>query len=171
MKLEYYLFALFVFALLCVLIVIYRRLILPTKKQAVETDATKEKEERLFRLYQNIEEMMDNFEGYIEQSKEQQEQDKAQISGQLEQVRELCRRVEDAGARLSSAAAQHKTETALAKPAVPAAEGGRPGRQDAVKELLAKGMAVEQIAQAMDVSINEIKLIVYGLTAKGLDHS
>ena len=171
MKLEYYLFALFVFALLCVLIVIYRRLILPTKKQAVETDATKEKEERLFRLYQNIEEMMDNFEGYIEQSKEQQEQDKAQIAGQLEQVRELCRRVEDAGARLSSAAAQHKTEAALAKPAVPAAEGGRPGRQDAVKELLAKGMAVEQIAQAMDVSINEIKLIVYGLTAKGLDHS
>ena len=171
MKLEYYLFALFVFALLCVLIVIYRRLMLPTKKQAAETDATKEKEERLFRLYQNIEEMMDNFEGYIEQSKEQLEQDKAQIAGQLDQVRELCRRVEEAGARLSSAAAQHKTETALAKPAVPTAEGGRPGRQDAVKELLAKGMAVEQIAQAMDVSINEIKLIVYGLTAKGLDHS
>jgi hypothetical protein len=166
MPFEYFLFAFFVFVLAAVLIVLYRQLGAPQRKaqadEAARSQGERERQERLFRLYQNIEEMMDSFEGYLEQSREQMQAEHARMEEQIAEVRALCDRAEALGERLDHAEAQGSAAQAHAAAAEP--EGQR--RADTVRTMLDQGKTPEQIARAMDVSINEIKLIVYGLSQK-----
>ena len=173
---EFYLFALFVFALLLVLLLLYWRLIVIPRGRKPKNDDVlekeREKEERLFRLYQNIEEMMDNFEGYIEDTREQMESLKAESARQADKAAELLRRVETTEAKAIAAVAalrpkerpepSHSDQEAVAKPQ----DGKRGAKQDAIRDLLNKGMTVEQIAQKLELSINEVRLVVYGLMSK-----
>ena len=177
MGVEHYIFAAFIFLLLCALLFLYRRfVVLPKGKKAdAETEAQgKEKEERLFRLYQNIEEMMDNFEGYIEDTREQMDSMKGQMERQQSAIEELIRRAEATEARAQStldgmhAADRHQPKAELNQQVQEKypVEPGRKGKQDAVRDLLNKGMTVEQIAQKLELSINEVKLVVYGMMSK-----
>jgi hypothetical protein len=174
---EVYLFAIFVFVLLCILLVLYRYMIIGakqklTKESEEETAAKKEREERLFRLYQNMEEMMDNFEAYIEETRESVEAAKAEMRQQAQTIGDLIARGEATEMNARSAAAMLRNADKPAEPkrdaaSIPAEEGGRRlTRQDAIRELLAKGLTVEQIAQRLELSINEVRLVVYGLMAK-----
>ena len=159
---EPYIYALFVFALLCVLVVLYRRAGSPGKRAQAEQEAERAKQERLFKLYQNIEEMMDSFEGYLEQSREQMQSERARLDEQLATVEALCQRAEAVRERMEhTERVEHAEHTQS-----PVVEAGRGGRHDVVRVMLDQGMTPEQIARAMDVSINEIKLIVYGLNKK-----
>lgn len=182
---EIYIYSIFVFILICVLLLIYRGLILlPKNRKAAaaeeESANDKEKEERLFRLYQNIEEMMDNFEAYIEETREQFEAAKADMQQQAAVINDLIKRVEATEANAKAAVAvmhsaerlaEQKKEPQAAAGGVPADEPGRrASRPDAVRELLAKGLTVEQIAQKLELSINEVRLVVYGLMAKNTGH-
>lgn len=183
MGVEYYVFAVFVFLLLCALVfLIWRFILLPRgrKSTAEAAEQGREKEERLFRLYQNIEEMMDNFEGYLEDTREHMETVKAEASRQQQAIEELIHRAEATEARTLAALEtlrvqdRHgvRQEPQGPAPEKPAAEPGRKGRQgkrDAVRELLSKGMTVEQIAQKLELSINEVKLVVYGMMSKPAD--
>jgi DNA-binding CsgD family transcriptional regulator len=178
MKPEYYLFTVFVFALLCVLLFLYRRfVVLPKGKKPTGEEAAqeREKEERLFRLYQNMEEMMDNFEGYIEDTRDQMDAMRAEMRQQQQQVEELVRKAEATEAKAIAAieALRVRERHEPRQDAQPKAQdkpaGGRRGRQDAVQELLGKGMTVEQIAQKLEMSINEVKLVVYGMMSKTAD--
>jgi hypothetical protein len=184
---EIYVFSIFVFVLLCALLFIYRRFIAQPKGRksppagGEEGDAStdKEREERLFKLYQNMEDMMDNFEAYIEDTRDQMESVKRQMQQQADGMADMLKRVEaaEAGARSVLAALRAGDKPEPRKEAVPvdkteappAAKGRRNGRNDAVKELLEKGMTVEQIAQQLELSINEVRLIVYGLMTKNVE--
>ncbi len=159
---EPYIYALFIFGLLCVLVVLYRRAGSTGRRAQAEQDTERAKQERLFKLYQNIEDMMDSFEGYLEQSREQMQSERARMDEQLAAVEALCQRAEAVRERLERAEREEQAERA--QNAV--AEAGRSGRHDIVRTMLDQGMTPEEIARAMDVSINEIKLIVYGLTKK-----
>lgn len=163
---EYYFFAFFMFLLIGVLIVLYRLLGAPQRRFQADQDAREQAErarqERLFKLYQNIEEMMDNFEGYLEQSREQMQAEHARMDEQIAQVRVLCDRAQQVSDRLDQAERQELDEHAQN----PAAETEGQRRSETVRTMLDQGMAPEQIAKAMDVSINEIKLIAYGLARK-----
>lgn len=174
MGFEPYLFAAFIFVLICVLLFLYRRFILlPKGKQsAAETDEQgREKEARLFRLYQNIEEMMDNFEGYIEDTRDHMESVKEDIARQQQKLEELQHRVEATEARTLAALEALRVQDRHQKPEPqaqekPVVDPGKKGRQDAVREWMAKGLTVEQIAQKLELSINEVKLVVYGMMSK-----
>lgn len=177
MKPEYYLFAFYIFVLISLLLLIVLRIVSAQKgrRAATEEEAgrEKEKEERLFRLYQNIEEMMDNFEGYIEDTRAQMETMKTEIQQQAASMNELLARVEstEASARTAVAAIKipEKREPGneSRKDAKPAEEPAKRGtHQEAVRELLSKGQTVEQIARKLELSINEVRLIVYGLMTK-----
>lgn len=177
---EVYLFAIFVFVLLCVLLILYRFMIIGAKQKLTkESDedaaAKKEKEERLFRLYQNMEEMMDNFEAYIEETRESVEAAKADMRRQAQTISDLIARAEatEMNARNATAMLRHtdkpaepKKEAVAAAPAAAEEGSRRATKQDAIRELLAKGLTVEQIAQRLELSINEVRLVVYGLMAK-----
>jgi predicted transposase/invertase (TIGR01784 family) len=180
MKPEYYLFTFFVFALICVLLIIYWRVVLVQKgkraeAQNEEVGKEREKEERLFRLYQNMEEMMDNFEAYIEDTRDQVEAVKPQMQQQADKINDLLRRVEatEASAR-SAVAALHAPEKTEQKKEPEVANNGKPAeepprrnsKQEAIRELLSKGFTVELIAQKLELSINEVKLVVYGMMSK-----
>lgn len=164
---QYYFLALFLFLLVGVLIVLYRLLGTPQRHfqadQEAREQAERSRQERLFRLYQNIEEMMDSFEGYLEQSREQMQAERAQMDEQIAQVRALCERAEAVGVRLDRAERQEPREQIIPSPPIET-EGQR--RTEVVHTMLDQGMTPEQIARAMDISINEIKLIAYGLTKK-----
>lgn len=159
-----YLYAFYIFVLVGLLIVLYRFLGAPQRRSRADQDARDQadhaRQERLFKLYQNIEDMMDNFEGYLEQSREQMQSDRAQMEEQIAQVRALCERAEAVGGRLDRAV--HR-ENEQQMPAT-VTEGQR--RNQVVRTMLDQGMTTEEIARAMDVSINEIKLIAYGLARK-----
>jgi predicted transposase YdaD len=180
---DYYVFTLFVFILLCALLYIYKRFIAqPRGKQATGAGSEdgKDKEERLFKLYQNMEEMMDNFEAYMEDTREQVESVKRQLLEQAEGINGMLKRVEaaEAGARAAMASMraadkpEPRGEPAPARSAERAAPAGSPrrgGKQEAVQDLLGKGMTVEQIAQKLELSINEVRLIVYGLMTRNAE--
>jgi hypothetical protein len=175
---QYYLFALYLFVLIAILILLVWRIVSAQKgKRSVsdeEATLEKEKEERLFRLYQNIEEMMDNFESYIEDTRAQMETMKGEIQQQAGSINGLLNRVEatEASARAAVAALRttEKPDDKHDSPQAGAAPQEEPTkmktRQDTVRELLGKGNTVEQIAQKLELSINEVRLIVYGLMTK-----
>jgi hypothetical protein len=183
---EIYIFAIFVFILLCALLFIYKRYISQPKGKKTPPaegeggEAARGREERLFKLYQNMEDMMDGFEAYIEDTRDQMESVKRQMQQQSDGLGEMLKRVEaaEAGARAALAAMragdrpETKKEAAPAvevKPAATPAGGKRSSHHDAVKELLGRGMTVEQIAQKLELSINEVRLIVYGLMTKNAE--
>jgi hypothetical protein len=65
MDLTYYVFAFYVFLLLCAAIWFYNRVAGSRKAGG----AGEEKERQLFKLYQNIEDMLSGFEEYVQESK------------------------------------------------------------------------------------------------------
>lgn len=161
---EHYLFVFYVFVMAGILIVLFRFLGAPQRRARTEQEARDQAErarqERLFKLYQNIEDMMDNFEGYLEQSREQMQAERGQMDEQIAQVRALCDRAEAMGQRLDHAEHREAEQQVRAT----ATEGQR--RNEVVRAMLDHGKTPEEIAQAMDASINEIKLIAYGLARK-----
>ena len=66
MDITHYSFAFFVFVLACLLIWFYRRVSRGGKKN---DQGSYEREQRLFRLYQNVEDMLNSFEEYAEAAK------------------------------------------------------------------------------------------------------
>ncbi len=180
MGFEPYIFAAFIFLLICVLLFLYRRFIVLPKGKRLSDDAEaqgREKEERLFRLYQNIEEMMDNFEGYLEDTRGQMELVKAEMGRQQREIGELIERAEAIEARALSAidttsAAERRAARQGAQQGIEPEKqvvSGKKGKQDAVREQLNKGLTVEQIAQKLGLSINEVKLVVYGMMSKPVE--
>lgn len=188
MKPEYYLYALYivvlVLALSVALIALYRRFSGVSTKQkrldeelrAQERAREKAKEERLFRLYQNIEEMMDGFESYVQETKESFAAEKAEMDQRMQRLTEVAQRTETAQARAIAGAATPTNVRPLqaVPPQAPAREPvvlpvdnrHKNTRREAVSNLLVKGYTVEQIAQTLDISINEVRLVVYGLSAR-----
>jgi hypothetical protein len=179
---EIYVFVVFIFILICALLYIYKRFIAqPRGKQTTGAGSEdgNEKEERIFKLYQNMEEMMDNFEAYMEDTREQVESVKRQLMEQADGINGMLMRVEaaEAGARAAMASMRaadkpepHGEPARSADRTAPAGPTKRGSRQDAVQEFLGKGMTVEQIAQKLELSINEVRLIVYGLMTRNAEN-
>ena len=179
----YYLFAFFVFILVCALLFIYKRFIAqPRAKSPVapgEENAA-EKDERIFKFYQILDEMMNNLETYNADARELVESVKRQMQQQSDGINELTKWAEatEAGARAAVAALkacekpkQKKEEETVTNSNPPSEAVKRNTKHEDVKELLGNGLTVEQIAQKLELSINEVRLIVYGLMTKNIENS
>jgi len=85
MKLEYYLFAFFIFCLLCMLVTLCRVLFSDVKRQRKLLD---EKEGKLLRLYSGLEDAMEEFNDAVEATKAEWESQRKLLQSMIEQVKE-----------------------------------------------------------------------------------
>ncbi len=76
-------FAFFIFVLVCLVILLYAKMARPSKTR---DDAASDKEKRLFKLYQNLEDMMNSIEEYVEEAKKEIAQDKERISSLVDEA-------------------------------------------------------------------------------------
>ncbi len=85
-----YAFITYIFILLCVGMWLFGKFIRPVnKKNSVKNNADYEKEQKLFNLYQNIEDMLAGFEEFAEESREEINKNKTEIAGMIEQVKNI----------------------------------------------------------------------------------
>lgn len=90
MGMEFYAFATYVFVLVCLGMWLFFRLYKRTAKKAKEKDKSSyDKEQRLFTLYQNIEDLLASFEEYVEESKSEAQGATDEIKKLLEEAKRI----------------------------------------------------------------------------------
>jgi len=181
MDITHYTFTLYVFLLVCAAIWLFGRVMRKSKK---EDKNGYEKEQRLFKLYQNVEDMLGMFEEYAEEAKKE-------IEAKLKEAREL---LESAGAqrggegggaeragRPRKASAEAERSGRPRKASAEAERAGRPRKasaeadlkkvlkiaeavklkpEDRIPEMLARGMDKNDIARELGLSVREVSLIM-----------
>ncbi len=188
MILDYYVFAAYVFLLVCAAIWLLGRLLKKSKKGDGEQHTSYEKEQKLFTLYQNVEDMLSSFEEYVEEAKGEANQSLAKMQDMLQETRSLAAQLKAAQSSIPISVknpvasetpqkADIKEETSSqselaqsihALKATPAAPQSVPLRQAAVRkssttsnkvsELYARGMAQNEIARRLGISVREVTL-------------
>jgi hypothetical protein len=146
MDITYYTFAFFVFILLSVLIWFYGRV---TRKKADPGSA--EKEQRLFRLYQNIEDMMGSFEEYAESAKKE-------IDEGLEKLKAIAGETKS----VTVQPLPFKQPELVPRPEKTAAlpDESRLRTEDRISLLMQRGLSKGEIAKELGLSIREVSLIM-----------
>lgn len=164
MDLTYYTFSFYVFLLACALIWFYGRVIRKAKK---EDKSSYEKEQRLFKMYQNVEDMLNMFEEYSESAK-------SEISKSLEQARSLIENTKkppekrDKPVEHISVPASVPPETSGVteiikenkKPAKSPEKSNDMKAGDMIPLLLSRGMNKSEIAKELGLSVREVSLIL-----------
>lgn len=151
MDITHYTFAFFVFVLVCITIWFYSRLVSKKKSESNEH----QKEQRIYKLYQNVEDMMTGFEEYVEEVK-------AELDSKIS---EITSKVEDADVKQSvldvileeekpfeiseEVKEQPRNEPKLKENA-----------REMVEELLEKGVELDEIAKKLEMSRRELSLMM-----------
>jgi hypothetical protein len=86
---SYYVFAAYVFLLICAVIWLLGRVLKKSKKASGTQQTNHEKEQKLFSLYQNVEDMLSSFEEYVEEAKSDTDKSMAKMQEMLEETRSL----------------------------------------------------------------------------------
>lgn len=170
MNLSHFAFAFYVFLLVCAAIWFYSRMAGGGKKK---DKGSFEKEQRLFQLYQNVEDMLASFEEYTEDAK-------AGIDERIRQAQALIDGVCAGAYPVGGAKSDQKSDknkssgrgTAAAKPS-PAKKPqqtkngessksapAKPKAEEMILQYLEKGMNKEEIAKALGISSREVSLIM-----------
>lgn len=180
MDLSAYLFVTYVFILLCVTIWLLGR-VLRKSKRARETEKTGfEKEQKLFTLYQNVEDMLASFEEYVEETQSESDKTIAEMQKILEEVKRLAgclRTASTAGetAEPVAVAVQIHEEPVVQwteslhlvapmplkisdEPRKPASTPKLSKTGSKVLELRANGLEQSEIAKQLGISVREVTL-------------
>lgn len=114
----------------------------------------KEHEQRIFKLYQSIEEMMDDFESYITEAKGQIESEKNKLIDLYEKS--------DKTAIKKEAPLLKAGNSEMESPQIPPREKPRhpDNRVNEVINLYNKGLSKEEIAKDLKISRGEVQLIL-----------
>ena len=168
MDITHYTYTLYVFLLVCAAIWLFGRVMRKSKK---EDKNGYEKEQRLFKLYQNVEDMLGMFEEYAEEAKKE-------IEAKLKEAREL---LESAGAQRGGEGGGAERAGRPRKASAEAERSGRPRKasaeadlkkvlkiaeavklkpEDRIPEMLARGMDKNDIARELGLSVREVSLIM-----------
>lgn len=161
----HYQFAFFVFVLVCIAIVLFKK----TKNSSVTDEKVfHEKEKRLFKLYQNIEDMMTSAEEYMEESRESIAKDKKDIENMFKKVDKLHKVVQldiernqqyidikSKQVKRTNVVTQ-STEAPNNKPATKT----HMSKNELVKYLSEEGLDTEQISKELGISKGEVELII-----------
>lgn len=156
----HYVFAFFIFMLVLVIIYISKKV---EGKNSGDSNAFYEKEKRLFKLYQNLEDIITSSEEYMEETRSEVAADREKISQMQEKISHIYR---DVRAEIESKAhdnviiKREKTEPAFNISEIPKeAKKGR-NKNELVRYLNDKGMDVEQISKELGISKGEVVLII-----------
>ncbi len=174
MDMTYYAFATYIFFLVCGAIWVYAKLMRGAKGK--DDKSGYEKEQRLFSLYQNVEDMMSDFEEYAENSKKDTEAAIGKVVVMLEEMRQLSVGAKSAKPVVEPAARgvqwnEHPAQPVQEMQAQPAY---RPARQESnakdeqsvpplktnekIQLLNAQGFNAAEIAKTLGVSVREVSL-------------
>ncbi len=164
MDYTYYLFAAFVFALICATLYLNYKLKTPkniSSPAKVLEDAS-EKEMRLLKLYQNLEEAMHNLEDEIADSKKEMLKLNEEAAAMFESCKKLCSdiKAEQLYEEPPQQATVRKDYTTYAERKL--ASSKKKSTRESISELLANGYNTEKIARELSISEGEVEL------AKGL---
>ncbi len=149
MDLSHYMFAFFVFLLIGLLIWFYSKTV---GKKDKEEKSSYEKEQRLFHLYQNIEDMLGGFEEYAEEAKKE-------ISAGLEQVKVLLDETKKAPSGTDNKIKTNEKPVKKREKKAPVPKTGQEP-EDRIPELMKKGMDKNEIAKELGISIREVSLMM-----------
>ncbi|MDP4153142.1 MAG: hypothetical protein Q8865_06885 [Bacillota bacterium] len=160
----YYIFAFFIFILVCVLIFVYSRLVLAHKGNKNDQIGS-EREKSLFKLYQNIEEMMDTFENYVTESMARFDEEKKEISGMLDEVKKLSETAEKNLNRTPAPIEKTEHDTVKEETTVTEHKKRRKRSSEDTKiqkalQLYRQGAQLEDIAKELQMSFGEIQTII-----------
>jgi hypothetical protein len=151
-------FAFFVFILVCLAILLYARVVRPAKQKG---DTGVEKEKRLFKLYQNLEDMMNGIEEYVEEARKEIAQDREKINGLLLEAVRIQKE-----ALVQEQKPREEVPSKEAVPPVPVEEppaaklprGIR--KNEMVLTMKKEGMDDDKIAKELGISRGEVALIL-----------
>lgn len=151
MDITHYAFAFFVFVLVCVTIWFYSRLIRKKKNESNEY----QKEQRIYKLYQNVEDMMTGFEEYVEEVKAELDRKISEITSKLEDG-DGKKSVLDV--ILDEEKPFEICEQVIEQPKNEAKQKENP--HEVVEELLEKGVELDEIAKKLEMSRRELSLLM-----------
>jgi len=189
MSYEYYIFALFIFILVCAAILFFARTVHVSKK---DKKSTYEKDQKLFMLYQNVEDMLNSFEEYVEETKDELTAKTEEVAAMLKAVEEKTKKTEEdlAGAeseakkkveidlKLEPKEDQKKEVKSESRPmpkvikkpiqakTIQKAETTKSATQskqkpeDVLSELVRKGLSLSEIAKEMGMTSKEVSLMM-----------
>ncbi len=179
MDLSAYLFATYVFLLVSVTIWLLSRVLRKSKKAREIDKASFDKEQKLFTLYQNVEDMLASFEEYVEETQSEADKNIGEMKRMLEEVKQLAETLKTGSAPVeikepvNVVKEKHEepvvewTESLHLVAPVPLKIPDQPKRPAALKmsrtgsrvlELRANGMDQNQIAKHLGISIREVSL-------------
>jgi|GEM_PF-4329949 len=175
MDYTYYIFAFFVFLLVCATVFLNSRLRRDRKEEEAKLqprpDDFSEREEELRLLFRKLEQSMAGMEEEIREAREEIGAQRDEVASMLETMQHLSasvRSAETAEKRGRGRPRIHPAAESAANPAAPAGRG-KPGPKkktlgDKVRELAEAGMPTDKIAQELQVSRGEVDL------ALGIEH-
>jgi len=188
MNLDYYVFAAYVFLLACAGIWLLGRVLKKSKKGNSEQHTSREKEQKLFNLYQNVEDMLSGFEEYVEEAKGETDKSMAKMQEMLEETRSLAEQLkamqsnalitmkdtaapetlQKAPIKEDTAPQMEQTENIHIIKSTPVQPQPAPVRKtierkisktgNKVAELYARGMTQNEIARRLGISVREVTL-------------
>lgn len=154
MSTTYYIFAFYIFLLVCVCMWVYGKVSHSGKK---DEKNNYEKEKRLFKLYQNVEDMMNSFEEYVEETKKEMNQKTTLISTMLEKVNRMSTEVDaDVQNIIKTEQLQHTSEVQVLN----VENKQKMKTEELISLLMEQGMAQKEIAKELGISSREVSLIM-----------
>lgn len=188
MNLDYYVFAAYVFLLVCAGIWLLGRVLRKSRKGNAEQHTSYDKEQKLFNLYQDVEDMLSSFEEYVEEAKGETDKSMDKMQGMLEETRSLAMQLKamqsstpistkdlEAPETLPKAPSEQdavpqmeQTENIHIIKSAPVQPQPAPVRKpidrkvsntgNKVAELYARGMTQNEIARRLGISVREVTL-------------
>lgn len=155
------------------------------KNKKNDTPGTAEREARVFKLYQEIEGMLDSFEQYVTEVHEELERERTALHETSRQAHVMLMQSMEKAAAIEklaaappppppvSASPEKKTQDAKEKEKVPETKTPRSRLSDRdrqtldkleskskrVRFLMSRGFAVDEVARELDIGIGEVRLI------------
>jgi hypothetical protein len=144
MDITHYSFAFFVFVLACLFLWFYKRVSRGSKKN---DQGSYEREQRLFRLYQNVEDMLNSFEEYAEAAK-------AEINSSIEKMNAMIKDNDVSAGKAPEASTSKETTENID------ADEAEMKPVEMIPLLIKKGMGKSEIAKQLGLTVREVSMIM-----------
>lgn len=145
----YYLFVIFIFCLALLFLVALKYLWSKKPK-----DDEQNKDEKLLRLYRQIEDMMESFETYVSEVKEEIENEKKRSLGEMQKHYDGFAHQIEVAVQPEASAKKEARHVKAVKPA------DKLSRSDQIRKMYEEGTSLADIAKTFNMTLSEIKLII-----------
>ncbi len=159
MDFSYYVFAFFIFVLAAIIVILTKKI---KGADSKDNKVIYEKEKKLFKLYQNLEEMILVAEEFIEEAHKEIAADKSNIHSMLEKAEDLYRQAQNEidNYIIQENKEEKKTTQGDKKKTEPVKNKNNLSKSVQVRLLAKEGQNIEQISKELSMSQGEVALII-----------